>query len=221
MCGRYALHTNPHVVALQFGLAMDPDFKARYNVAPSSNILIVREDPEKGRAADLYRWGLIPAWAKDPAIGNKLANARGETVAEKPSFRNAFKRWRCLVPASGFYEWKTVAGKKHPYYIRPVGDDELFGLAGITELWKGPNGAVHTVSLITTAPNKLMAEIHDRMPVIVTVEDYGAWLDPKNNDVAELVKFIRPYAAEQMRAHPVSTRVNVPKNDEAGIIARE
>ena len=102
-----------------------------------------------------------------------------------------------------------------------MGDDELFGLAGITELWKGPNGAVHTVSLITTAPNKLMAEIHDRMPVIVTVEDYGAWLDPKNNDVAELVKFIRPYAAEQMRAHPVSTRVNVPKNDEAGIIARE
>ena len=152
MCGRYSLHANPDVIALQFGVGLIPDFKARYNITPSTDILIVREDREHGRVADKYRWGLIPGWAKDPSIGNKLANARGETVAEKPSFRSAFKRWRCLVPASGFYEWKTVAGKKHPYYIQPVGE-ELFGLAGITELWKGPDGPVHTVSLITTAPN--------------------------------------------------------------------
>lgn len=217
MCGRFALHTNPQVIALQFGLGMDPEFNARYNITPSSNILIVREDREKGRVANQYRWGLIPSWAKDPSIGNKLANARGETVAEKPSFRAAFKRWRCLVPASGFYEWKTIAGKKHPYYIRPAGD-EIFGLAGITELWNGPDGAVHTVSLITTAPNELMRTIHDRMPVIIPVEDYGAWIDPTNVNTADLAKFICPYPSEHMLAHPVSKRVNAPKNDDAELI---
>ena len=155
MCGRYALHHNPDVIALQFGVGMLPQFKPRYNIAPSTDILIVKEEAGDRRTADLYRWGLIPGWAKDPSIGNKLANARGETVAEKPTFRSAFKRWRCLVPASGFYEWKAVAGKKQPFYIRPKGTD-LFGLAGITELWKGPDGPVHTVSLITTEPNHLM-----------------------------------------------------------------
>ena len=220
MCGRFALHANPDVIALQFGLGMVPDVKARYNIPPSSNILIVREDREKGRIADKYKWGLIPGWAKDPSIGNKLANARGETVAEKPSFRAAFKRWRCLVPASGFYEWKTVAGKKYPYYIRPAGD-ELFSFAGITELWKGPEGPVHTVSLITTGTglNEVMREIHDRMPFIVPVEDYAAWLDPTNVDVEALKGLIRSYPAGRMRAHPVSTRVNAPKNDDGELIA--
>jgi putative SOS response-associated peptidase YedK len=218
MCGRYALHANPDVIALQFGLGMVPDYKARYNITPSSNILIVREDPKQGRVADKYKWGLIPGWAKDASIGNKLANARGETVAEKPSFRAAFKRWRCLIPASGFYEWKTVAGKKHPYYIRPAGD-ELFGFAGITELWNGPEGPMHTVSLITTAPNEVMREIHDRMPVIVPMEDYTAWLDPTNVDVKELKVFLRAYPSEQMRAHPISTRVNSPGNDDEELIA--
>ena len=136
MCGRFALHAHPDVIALQFALSTPPEFKPKYNIAPTSDILIVREDKERGRLADLYRWGLIPGWAKDPAIGNKMANARGETVAEKPSLRAAFKKWRCLVPASGFFEWKAVAGKKQPYYIRPKGD-KLFGLAGITELWNG------------------------------------------------------------------------------------
>jgi putative SOS response-associated peptidase YedK len=220
MCGRYALHANPHVVALQFGLGMDPDFAARYNITPGTDILIVRDDKENGRVAGAYRWGLIPGWAKDPAIGNKLANARGETVAEKPSFRSAFKRWRCLVPASGFYEWKNVAGRKHPYYIRPAGDEELFGLAGITELWKGPDGPVHTVSLITTEPNPLMREIHDRMPVIIPVDDYKAWLDPGNTDVPALTHFICPYPAERMQAYPVSRRVNAPKNNDAELVTR-
>ena len=220
MCGRYALHANPHVVALQFGLRMDPDFKARYNITPGTDILIIRDDKETGRVAGAYRWGLIPGWAKDPTIGNKLANARGETVSERPSFRNAFKRWRCLVPASGFYEWKTVAGKKHPYYIRPARDKEVFGLAGITELWKGPDGPIHTVSLITTEPNELMREIHDRMPVIIPVDDYGAWLDPGNMNVPELTEFIRAYPAERMQAYPVSTRVNTPRNDDAELLTR-
>src|ERR1035437_7438553 len=139
MCGRYSLHTSPEVIALYFKLGLVPEFAPRYNIPPSSKVLIVREDNEQGRVADLYRWGLIPSWAKDPAIGNKLANARGETVAEKPSFRNAFKRWRCLIPASGFYEWKALKGRKQPYYIYPKGAD-LFAFAGLTERWNGPDG---------------------------------------------------------------------------------
>lgn len=218
MCGRFALHTNPHVVALQFGLRADPEFEPRYNIAPSTKILIVREDLEAGRVADLYRWGLIPGCAKDPAIGNKLANARGETVAEKPSFRAAFRSWRCLVPMSGFYEWKAVGGRKQPYYIHPNGAD-LFGLAGITELWNGPEGPVRTVSLITTEPNELIREIHDRMPVILPREDYGAWLDPKNKDVAALKGFIRSFPARDMVAHPVSRRVSIARNEGADLIA--
>jgi putative SOS response-associated peptidase YedK len=189
-----------------------PELKPRYNIAPSSDVLIVREDKDRGRSADLYRWGLIPGWAKDPAIGNKLANARGESVDEKPSFRSAFRHWRCLVPASGFYEWKTVAGKKQPYYIRPAGE-ELFGLAGITDLWNGPDGPVRTVSLITTEPNELMREIHDRMPVIVAREDYGAWLDPSNRDTAKLKAFIRSYPAGQMESFPVSRAVSNARNE--------
>ncbi len=122
-----------------------------------------------------------------------------------------------MVPASGFYEWKTVAGKKHPYYIRPAGN-EIFGLAGITELWNGPDGAVRTVSLITTVPNELMRTIHDRMPVIVPAEDYAAWMDPTNVNVVDLAKFIRPYPSEHMLAHQVSKRVNTPKNDDAELI---
>ncbi len=212
MCGRYALHQHPGVVALQFGVGMVPEFKPRYNIAPSTDILIVQDDPETGRTADLYRWGLIPGWAKDASIGSKLANARGETVAEKPSFRSAFKRWRCLVPASGFYEWKAVGGKKQPYYIRPT-VEEMFGLAGITELWKGPDGPIHTVSLITTEPNELMRTIHDRMPVIIPSGDYCDWLDTENQDTESLKMFIRPYPADLMTAYPVSTRVSYARNE--------
>ena len=129
MCGRYSLHANPHVVALQFGLASDPELQPLYNICPSTQILIIRQDKEGARRADLCRWGLIPGWAKDRSIGNRLANARGESVAEKPAFKSAFRSWRCLVPASGFYEWKSVAGKKQPYYIRPT-QEQLFGLGG-------------------------------------------------------------------------------------------
>ncbi|MBI3371040.1 MAG: SOS response-associated peptidase [Betaproteobacteria bacterium] len=220
MCGRYALHTHPDVIAIEFGLKHMPELKPRYNIAPSSDVLVIREDRERGRLADLYRWGLIPGWAKDPAIGNKLANARGETVAEKPSFRAAFRRWRCLVPASGFYEWKSVGGKKQPYYIRPKGA-ELFGLAGISELWNGADGPLHTVSLITTEPNELMRGIHDRMPLIVPREDYAAWLDPGNQDAAKLMRFIRSFPAERMESYPVSKAVSYARNEGAELIKSE
>jgi putative SOS response-associated peptidase YedK len=218
MCGRFALHANPHVVALQFGLASDPSFQALYNIAPSAEILVVREDRGRGLRADLCRWGLIPSWAKDPAIGNRMANARAETVAEKPAFKAAFRRWRCLVPASGFYEWKAVpGGPKQPYYIRPRGDD-LFGLAGITEFWRGPQGDVRSVCLITTEPNELMRQIHDRMPVILPREDYAAWLDPANHDPATLSVFLRPFPAREMDAYPVGRAVSNARNEGAGLI---
>ena len=217
MCGRYSLHTNPEVIALYFKLGLLPEIKPRYNIAPSTNVLIVRQDEKKGRIADLYRWGLIPGWAKDPAIGNKLANARGETVAEKPSFRNAFKRWRCVIPASGFYEWKALKGGKQPYYVHPK-KQELFGFAGLTELWQGPDGPVHSCAIITIGPNALMKDIHNRMPVILKPEDYLTWLDPNNQATAELKQLLKPYPAEAIAAHPVSMRVNTPKHDDPALV---
>ena len=217
MCGRFALHANPHVVALQFGLRADPSFAPRYNVAPSTDILIVREDRAHERLADLYKWGLIPGWARDPTIGNRLINARAETVAEKPAFRAAFKNSRCLVPASGFYEWKTEGRTKLPYYIRPKGN-ELFALAGITEEWSGPDGVVRSVCLITTEPNELMREIHDRMPVLVAPDDYAAWLDRGNKHVERLKAMLGSFPAQKMEAYPVGKAVSNAKNEGAELI---
>jgi putative SOS response-associated peptidase YedK len=211
MCGRYALHANPDVVALQFGLDSPPRFRQSYNICPGGEILVVTS-----KGARWHRWGLIPHWAKDPAIGHKLANARGESIAERPAFRDAFRQWRCLVPASGFYEWQTIAGQKQPWYLRPR-DAELFGLAGVTSLWKG----MRSVSLITTAPNSLMEPIHDRMPVILAPEDYAQWLDPASQDAAQLMRFVRPYAAERMDGWPVGTKVNQPENDEPALLERD
>jgi putative SOS response-associated peptidase YedK len=213
MCGRYALHANPEVVALQFALEEAPEFKTSYNVCPGSEVLVVRTDREGRRVARAHRWGLVPRWAKDPAIGNKLANARGESLAERPAFRDAFRQWRCLVPASGFYEWQARGARKHPWYLRPL-DAELFALAGITALWRG----VRSVSLITTDANELMRPIHDRMPVIVAPQDYAAWLDREQRDAAALMRFVRPYPAERMGAYRVSPRVSRPENDDPSLI---
>ena len=200
MCGRYALHANPQVIALQFALDSAPEFKTSYNVCPGTDVLVVRADKEKKRVARKYRWGL----------GNKLANARGETLAQRPAFRDAFRHWRCLVPSSGFYEWQTIGSRKLPWYVRPR-DAELFALAGISAIWNG----VRSVSLITTEPNALMASIHDRMPVILKPEDYAEWLDTSNHDAQAL---IRPYPADRMAARPVSMRVNQPENDDPALI---
>jgi putative SOS response-associated peptidase YedK len=193
MCGRYALHSSPDVVALQFGLASVPALAPRYNVCPGTEILVVRRG-----GATLLPWG-------------RVANARGETIAEKPMFSAAFRRFRCVVPASGFYEWKAVAGRKQPYYVYPEGQP-LFGLAGIVLLWRGER----SVSLVTTAPNELMRPIHDRMPVIIAPEDYAAWLDPANDAAA----LLRSYPASRMRAHAVSPRVSRAEHDDAALIER-
>jgi putative SOS response-associated peptidase YedK len=217
MCGRYALRAHPEVVALQFGLEALSPLKARYNICPGTDVLIVRVDRHGARAPGEYRWGLIPHWAKDPSIGHRLANARGESLGERPAFHDAFLRWRCLVPASGYYEWKSVVGAKQPWYLRPL-DAPLFGLAGITALWHGPHGPLRSVSLITTAANELSAAIHDRMPLIIAREDYAAWLDPANTDVRALKGLVRPYPAERMSAHAVGMRVNTPANDDPSLI---
>jgi putative SOS response-associated peptidase YedK len=212
MCGRYALHASPEVIALQFGLQSAPPLAARYNITPGTPVLVVEP-----RGAMLKRWGLVPAWAKDPSIGNRLANARAETVAGKPSFRQAFRRGRCLVPANGYYEWQALAGGKQPWYFSEK-SGALFALAGIAERWAGPEGPLETVCLITTQPNAIAARVHDRMPVIVAPKDYAAWLDASNRDAGSL---LRPYPDALMQAWPVSRRVNTPKNDDPSLIAAE
>ncbi len=204
MCGRYALHASPEVVALQFGLASVPSFSPRYNIAPAAQVLIVRDDGGR-RAAALVKWGLVPRWAKDPSLGARMNNARAETVAEKPSFREAFRRRRCLIPASGFYEWKLEGRLKQPYYIHPAAG-ELFALAGLWERWEGPGGPLETCAVITTEPNAVMAPIHERMPVIVDPADYGRWLAGADG-------LPGPCPPQSIAAHPVSRAVNRAAND--------
>jgi putative SOS response-associated peptidase YedK len=217
MCGRYALHANPDVIALQFEVDAVPAFRPHYNICPGTDVLAVRMDKSGARQALALRWGLVPHWAKDPSIGNRLANARGESLEERPAFRDAFLGWRCLVPASGYYEWQSAGRVKQPWYLQPR-DGALFGLAGITALWHGPQGPVRSVALITTPANALAARIHDRMPLIIAAEDYAAWLDPQKHDPVALKALVQPYPAGRMDAHPVSPRVNTPENDDPRLL---
>jgi putative SOS response-associated peptidase YedK len=206
MCGRFALHNHPEVVALQFRLAAVPAFAPRYNIAPTADVLVVRND---GPA--LVRWGLVPRWAKDPSVGAKMNNARAETVAEKPAFREAYRMRRCLIPASGFFEWKRPygegKGRRYPYYLRPA-NAELLGFAGLWETW-GDN--LQTCAIITTAANETMQPIHDRMPVIVEPQDYERWLAGEEG-------LLRPAPAGALLAYPVSAAVNRAANDAPEII---
>ena len=222
MCGRYSLHSNPHVVALQFGLAHPPEYEARYNVAPGTPVLAVRADANHARAGRLLRWGLIPSWAKEPGIGNRLINARAETVVEKPSFRSGFQRRRCIIPANGYYEWAAAGGRKQPYYIRPEGD-ELFGFAGLYDRWSGAEDGqpIDSCTIITTDANALTRPVHARMPVILPVEAYAHWLDPDNPDLDALTALLRPAPDDAMSIHPVSLRVNNVRNDGPALIEVE
>ena len=213
MCGRYALYGPQSRLREKFLLAHCPEYAARYNIAPQSDILIIRAKPGSGRVGQFVRWGLVPAWATDPAIGHKLINARGETVAAKPSFRSSFARHRCLIPASGFYEWQAVTsdGKvsKQPWYIRPVEADGLFAFAGLLAAWTPPGGnTIVSTCIITTGPNELMAPIHDRMPVILPAANHDTWLDPENRDGEALKTLLRPCAPALMTAWPVSPTIN-------------
>lgn len=222
MCGRFALLTTNEGLAEAFDISPDsvaeiPAAVERYNIAPTQPVAAVRLDESGARELTFFHWGLVPSWAKDPSFGSRLINARSETVAEKPSFRTAFKRRRCLIPASGFYEWRKENGRKQPIFIHPR-DAAIFALAGLWESWQDPEGGVlQSCTILTTTPNNLVAPIHNRMPVIIAPEDYSMWLDPGERPELGL-HLCRPYAAEKMAAYPVSTVVNNPRNDTAECI---
>ncbi len=218
MCGRFTLRTPANLLVERFMLDSTPDLAPRYNIAPTQDVAVVRATPEAGRQLALLRWGLIPSWAKDPKIGNRMINARGESVAEKPSFRSAFKRRRCLVLADGYYEWRKIGKAKQPYWIR-MQDERPFGLAGLWETWRGgDDDIVESCTIITTSANELTKKIHDRMPVILDDADYELWLDPSVQDRQLVEPLLRPYDDGEMTFDPVSTVVNSPKNDRAECI---
>jgi putative SOS response-associated peptidase YedK len=215
MCGRFTLTDPDQKLAVQFNLPEVPDLQPRYNVAPTQPVAAVRVAGQSAaRELTLLHWGLIPFWAKDPRVGERLINARVETAAEKPAFRAAFRRRRCLVLADGFYEWQKVEGKKQPYYIR-MRSREPFAFAGLWELWEGADGSVvESCTLLTTEPNDLMRPIHNRMPVILQPKNYELWLDPGIQQPEQLQPVLLPYPSNEMVAYPVSRWVNSPDNDD-------
>ncbi len=219
MCGRFVRFSSTEKFAELFGARTGSDLSPRYNIAPTQAVLAARNALEGVRELVALHWGLIPHWAKEPKTGYSTINARAETVAEKPAFRNAFRRRRCLIAADGFYEWQRTGGPKQPYYLG-LNDGEPFAFAGIWEHWEGQGETIDSCAIIVTAANELVAPIHDRMPVILDPTDYEAWMDPKLQDPERLKAFLRPYPAERMRAYPVSTRVNNPKNDQPELVAR-
>lgn len=217
MCGRYALKTlHPEIVA-RFALdAWDDrlaDYAPRYNIAPGTDIPVIRRSPEGRRVLHPLRWGLVPHWAKDTGIGSRLTNARGETVHEKPAFRDPFRRRRCLIPADGFYEWQR--GSRQPFYFS-LADGQPMALAGLWESWKAPDGSVlRSVCVVTSAANALMAPVHERMPVIVEPGRWGDWLGESEKAVADL---LMPFSADGLRVWPVNRRVGSAANDDDQLI---
>ncbi|MBN3036021.1 MAG: SOS response-associated peptidase [Bacteroidales bacterium] len=211
MCGRFSFSPLARIIEERFDVRVDrAAYRPRYNCAPSQELAVITN--EEPGLLSWYRWGLIPFWAKDPAIGNRMINAKAETITGKPSFRNAFRARRCLVPADGFYEWKKTNGNaKTPFRIQ-MKDGSLFSMAGIWERWRSPEGqTVHSFAIITTEPNALMEGIHNRMPVILLPGDEKAWLS--GNDEAGLIRLLAPCPDDLMEAFPVSGMVNNPSND--------
>ncbi|MBD2196695.1 MULTISPECIES: SOS response-associated peptidase [Calothrix] len=214
MCGRFTLNQTAATLAQAFELEAVPDLTAQYNVAPTQMVAtVVQKSESDKRQFQQLRWGLIPSWAKDPGIGAKLINARAETVAEKPSFRSAFKHRRCLVLADGFYEWHQKQGKKQPFYFR-LQNGQPFAFAGLWEKWQSPEGEeINSCTILTTAANEVLQPIHDRMPVILAQEDYNLWLDPQQQKPEVLQPLLRSYPAAAMSSYAVSTLVNKPQHN--------
>ncbi|MCJ7602277.1 MAG: SOS response-associated peptidase [Desulfobulbaceae bacterium] len=218
MCGRFALAATPEELSHHFNLRKLVTLESRYNIAPTQPITIIRDSTGCYRLS-AARWGLIPHWAKDEKIGNKLINARSETIAEKPSFRDAFKERRCLIPAIGFYEWLRKDDQKQPYFIK-MKDSGLFAMAGIWESWKSSDGKViESCAIITTTANGIVGKIHDRMPVIIPKESYGLWIDPARNG-HPFREYLQPCSPFKMTAYPVSGMVNNPKNEGPGCMKK-
>lgn len=213
MCGRFVLQSAAEIISHIFRLGrVDTVLSARFNIAPGQDIAIVMEEAGV-RSLVACRWGFLPSWAKDEKDGYKMINARAETIAEKPSFRKAFQRQRCLVVADGFYEWKDQEGKKQPVYVKRK-DGKPMGFAGLYNLWTGPGGKkVCTSTIITTMANDLLAAVHDRMPVIALPEQFDQWLDPREQDAARLQRLLLPFPSSALELYEVSKRINSPKND--------
>jgi putative SOS response-associated peptidase YedK len=221
MCGRFTLTVDPSQLEDQFPWAVISNaVTPRYNIAPTQSVAVIPNISEA--RLDYYRWGLIPSWAKDADIGNRLINARAETLSEKPSFRNALKRRRCLILADGFFEWTpSPDGKsKIPYYIRLLSGD-VFAFAGLWDIWKAQDGAqIHSCTIITTSPNSLITPLHNRMPVVLPKESYSPWLSSGELNPLQLKEFLSPYPSEQMEAYPVSLAVNNPNINSPTLISR-
>lgn len=214
MCGRYTLTVDPAQLQEAFPFIEAPEeLPPRFNIAPTQPVAVIPNTGEN--RLEFFNWGLIPSWAKDPSIGSRLINARAETLAEKPSFRTAFRRRRCLVLADGFYEWKQEPGSraKTPMYVR-LNSGAPFAFAGLWESWNSPDGSeILSCTIITTRPNPLISGIHNRMPVILPKGGYDRWLDPSERKPDELMDLLQPYPDRELEAYPVSKLVNSPQND--------
>jgi putative SOS response-associated peptidase YedK len=219
MCGRYNMITDAHVLidifAINQVLAEPEQLKPRYNIAPGQEVAIIR-DTEQGRTLSMARWGLVPHWSKEAKVKYSTINARAETIAEKPAYRDAFKRRRCLVPATGFYEWQQAGGQKVPYYIR-LPDSNVFAFAGVWDHWEGDGEGFDSCSIIVTSANRTMRPIHDRMPVILEPSFYNVWLNPAHEHQAQLQALLVPYRG-RLTVYPVSRRVNNPTNDDPACV---
>ena len=219
MCGRYARFTPLETYAKLFQARCEIATRPNYNLAPSDAVPAARVSDTGVRELIPLRWGLIPAWAKEAKTGYSTINARAETVAVKPAFRNAFKRRRCLIAADGFYEWRGARGAKQPYFVRLKGGLP-FAFAGLWERWRREDKVVESCAIIITNANELVKEIHDRMPVILSPESYDTWLDPSLGERERLQQLLKPYPADLMEAYPVAMAVNNPRNQGAALIER-
>ena len=219
MCGRYRLSRRKQIIEEHFDAPdWQDDWSPRYNIAPTQQVPVIRQDPkEPVRQISPMRWGLVPSWAKDPSTGSaSMINARSETAATKPAFRDPLKFRRCLIPADGFYEWKRDGKTKQPFCFE-INQGQLFAFAGVWDRWKDPNGNwIKTCAILTTTPNAVASGVHDRMPVILDPDSYDLWLDPGMTNVSAASELLKPCDARLMRCYPVSTRINhVAHDDEA------
>lgn len=219
MCGRYTLSTPADLLGDLLQLEVAVSLEPRFNIAPMQRAPIVRADADSGqRRLDLLKWGLVPFWAKDPGIGNRMINARSETVADKPAFRASFRKRRCLVIADGFYEWKATGGPKQPFYFHRQ-DGYPFAIAGLWDRWeKGEEESLETFTILTTSPNSVVAPVHQRMPVILAASDYETWVDPGIESADHLSRLLVP-STTPLEALPVSTYVNNPANEGPDCVA--
>jgi putative SOS response-associated peptidase YedK len=217
MCGRYRLSRHKQVLAERFDVEIDDNWQPRYNIAPTQDVPVIRQERTRPkRLASTMRWGLIPYWAKNASAGHKMINARAESISSRPAFQDALKKRRCLLPADGFYEWKKTGAAKTPFCFT-MADEGIFAFAGIWDSWRNPEGKlVETCCIITTAPNALCAQVHDRMPVILPGEAYDLWLDPGWQKPEVVSGLLQPFDAGLMRCYEASPRVNFVKNDDVG-----